>query len=98
MNDRYVGPKARHVKTNFNLVNPFHDAVNVETVSTRSPYDRTVIAGKLTIGTTAVERNTTNTTSVVVRNPLPGTKIWSTLVYFGEITAHILEAIGTYLF
>jgi hypothetical protein len=60
---------------NPNLIDPFHDTVNVETMCTRAPNDWTVVTWKFAIRTTSVKGHTTNTASVVVGDPLPENKI-----------------------
>ena len=54
-----------------NLIDPFHDAVNVETMCARAPDDWTVITRNFAIRTTSVKSHTTNTACVVVSDPLP---------------------------
>ena len=52
-------------------VEPFHDAVDVETVGALAPNEGAVIAGEFAVWAATVKGHTTNAAIVIVRHPLP---------------------------
>lgn len=54
------------------LIEPFFYAVDVETMTTSTGNEWTVVAGRLAIGATIVEGIATNATVFVFGCPLPG--------------------------
>merc|ERR550534_2871117 len=52
-------------------VEPFHDAVDVETVGTLAPNKGAVIAGEFAVWAATVKGHTTNAAIVIVGHPFP---------------------------
>lgn len=50
---------------------PLHDAVDVEAVAALSPHKRTVVSSKLTVRAAAVKSYPTDTTGIIIGQPLP---------------------------
>ena len=53
------------------LINPFHDAVYMEAVSTSTPDYRAIVPRSLAFRATAVKSNSANATCVVIGDPAP---------------------------